>query len=551
MRPLTSRAGDLRITEYTYRVGLGYHYDTVPTEIWELWYSEKNSILHDSFGTETEWKDFYSYLFPLGTLQPYNPFVDEDGTPHKKNNADGTYRRKMRWIDARSEGKGNLVVVREDAYTTKDGIEKKKRKPYVIYDGQYDDFEYSLKATGKCLVSPVSYFGRRMTKDASHEVFAVVVDIDFVAPEMLRNFIRIYSQEQRRASLPSFIVNSGRGLHLYFLLKEPVRLYNYAKDALTTLKNNLADSFWNEATSLRPFKVDHGSIVQEFRAVGSRTKLGADYTVKAYQCHPEMKRFTLDELNEMLLPENQIDVSKVYSCVDTQRYDTTPLSQAKDLWPEWYASMIEEYGTEEQFPVPLPKSAKYKYHFVMPRKVYDRIVASAKENVFVGGRYNTLRTICALGIKCSDYDERKNPNPVTDEEIRRDVWALFPTYRAMGESDADRFTESDVEDALSILDEKNRELGRRTKRAWVEAKTAIKFPPAIKRNGRKQEAHLRRIRRDQEEDGIQWRNKDGAPEKKDIVLNWKRLHPEGKKMDCHKDTGLSRVTIDKWWNVTE
>ena len=33
----------------------------------------------------------------------------------------------------------------------------------------------------------------------------------------------------------------------------------------------------------------------------------------------------------------------------------------------------------------------------------------------------------------------------------------------------------------------------------------------------------------------------------DIVQNWKKEHPQGKKIECSKSTGLSRPTIDKYW----
>lgn len=36
-----------------------------------------------------------------------------------------------------------------------------------------------------------------------------------------------------------------------------------------------------------------------------------------------------------------------------------------------------------------------------------------------------------------------------------------------------------------------------------------------------------------------------------IVQNWKRQHIQGKKIDCARDTGLSRPTIDKYWEVEE
>ena len=32
-----------------------------------------------------------------------------------------------------------------------------------------------------------------------------------------------------------------------------------------------------------------------------------------------------------------------------------------------------------------------------------------------------------------------------------------------------------------------------------------------------------------------------------IIKKWQKMYPNGKKMQCHKDTGISRPTIDKYW----
>lgn len=34
----------------------------------------------------------------------------------------------------------------------------------------------------------------------------------------------------------------------------------------------------------------------------------------------------------------------------------------------------------------------------------------------------------------------------------------------------------------------------------------------------------------------------------DRVYEWRRQHPEGRKADCHRDTGLDPKTIRKWWD---
>ncbi len=31
------------------------------------------------------------------------------------------------------------------------------------------------------------------------------------------------------------------------------------------------------------------------------------------------------------------------------------------------------------------------------------------------------------------------------------------------------------------------------------------------------------------------------------VQNWRQQHPDGRKIDCERETGLSRHTVLKWW----
>ena len=40
----------------------------------------------------------------------------------------------------------------------------------------------------------------------------------------------------------------------------------------------------------------------------------------------------------------------------------------------------------------------------------------------------------------------------------------------------------------------------------------------------------------------------GRPSAQVQVQEWRRQHPEGRKADCHRDTGLDPKTIRKWWN---
>jgi len=61
----------------------------------------------------------------------------------------------------------------------------------------------------------------------------------------------------------------------------------------------------------------------------------------------------------------------------------------------------------------------------------------------------------------------------------------------------------------------------------------------------KQNKHLEKCRSRRPAD---WRNINGAPQKKDIVVAYRQKHPGCSQYRCQKETGLSLNTIKKWWN---
>lgn len=100
-----------------------------------------------------------------------------------------------------------------------------------------------------------------------------------------------------------------------------------------------------------------------------------------------------------------------------------------------------------------------------------------------------------------------------------------------------------MEAALEAYDPKYITYPRRS----IEAFSGLSIPPN-KRNGRTQEEHLKIASYIQSEVKGQknWRYK--PPVRKEDVLSWKKEHPSGKICDCVKDTGLSRSTVNKYWN---
>ena len=113
------------------------------------------------------------------------------------------------------------------------------------------------------------------------------------------------------------------------------------------------------------------------------------------------------------------------------------------------------------------------------------------------------------------------------------------------------FTEYDILCALRTYHNADEQAYRR-RIDFISAKTGITLVPN-KRNGRTQEQHLAGARAIQEindkYNGTNWRDGNGRKPKKDIVQKWRLEHPNGKKADCIRDTGLTKPTVYKWWNI--
>ena len=83
---------------------------------------------------------------------------------------------------------------------------------------------------------------------------------------------------------------------------------------------------------------------------------------------------------------------------------------------------------------------------------------------------------------------------------------------------------------------------------FISEKTNIPLQ-RTKRNGRKRAEHVKLMNyiRDEINNNKNWRDGNGRKPKADIVKEWRLAHPEGRKADCIRDTGLDKKTVYKWW----
>ncbi|WP_037355341.1 hypothetical protein, partial [Selenomonas sp. FC4001] len=297
------------------------------------------------------------------------------------------------------------------------------------------------------------------------------------------------------------------------LLEKPVPLYRHLHDRLRDFKYELIAKIWNRYTSTYTERdqVQYQGIFQGFRAVGTQSKLGKRYIVTAFKTG---ERVTIEYLNTFLM-----DKSKALT--DFGYKSALELSAAKEKYPEWYERRVvrgEDRG---------------RWH--IKRDLYDWWLRKLKGGeASVGHRYWCLSVLAAYGVKCD----------VPEDEVLTDALELLPSLDEISDDEHNRFTKRDVLDAMNMYQESYVTYSR----AEVERVSGISVP-ANKRNGRKQALHLVRARAVQEVDypNGAWRNRDGRPSKQQIVLEWQAAHPDGKKIDCERSTGLSRHTVLKWW----
>ncbi|WP_141247808.1 hypothetical protein [Clostridioides difficile] len=73
---------------------------------------------------------------------------------------------------------------------------------------------------------------------------------------------------------PTFLVSYGKGVHLYYLLKEPVEMYANREKLLAALKEDYISRHWNDTSAIRPDKPDITGGYQGVRGEGRKTQFG-------------------------------------------------------------------------------------------------------------------------------------------------------------------------------------------------------------------------------------------------------------------------------------
>lgn len=398
----------------------------------------------------------------------------------------------------------------------------------------WDSLEELLGRYKFVVSTPATYVGRRRFKSNARYLYALAFDLDEVGVPELSEVI--HQQTIGMTPQANIIVNSGDGIHLYYILAKPMPLYPKVYETLTAIKKALTRLIWNKASSRtgEDNQVQIQPIIQPFRVPGSRTKHGDVVTAWHNADAPlhtiaELNRFaskpTLKYLNSGVSLEQA-------QALDKGAYSTNRLTKAraKELYPDWYQKRIIEGAPRKTWNV---HRGLYDWWLNMLWK---------NEKVAVGHRYHCIMFLAVYAKKCN----------VPFEELKRDALALVPRMEALTGNTGRHFSVQDALDALKAYKESSETYPRQL----IEDRSGLRIDKN-KRNGRPQSEHLRimnAIREVTHPDGA-WRNVDGRPKatKENSpnyakVQEWRSNNPNSNnKSLCARETGLDRKTVRKWW----
>lgn len=444
-----------------------------------LLYEEKNAHLQQKYAQVSPY-EFYRFLFPAGEFEQHGRYDD--------------YKPNGIALEIAAEGKATRYTITDDL-----------------------DVIDTLQGTDFSIISPISYFGKQRKGRNARYLYAMVFDLDGVGMPQLRD--TLYQMNKGILPNATFVVNSGTGLHLYYVLDKPIPMYPRNQKYLKELKYALTRQIWNRYTSTIKEPQMQG-VMQGFRVVGSSSKLGSDYPVVAFRSG---ERITLEELINYI-PETSGERQKAQ---DILKHSSISLEKAKELYPDWYERRI--------------LNNEKRGRWIVKRDLYDWWLDRIRTEIRVGHRFYGIMTLAIYAKKCN----------IDEDELRRDAFSLLTPYDEMSEEDINRFTEDDIICALEMFNEDYVTFPRDD-----IARLAGVSMPVNKRNGQKQRYHLEEARaiRDirQHRQNREWYENSphsGRNPKNEVVKQWRLDHPNGKKIDCYRDTGLSRTTINKWWEV--
>lgn len=379
---------------------------------------------------------------------------------------------------------------------------------------------------GFCLMAPITYAGKTRKSDYAVDMYALVVELDSLIDrdgrqQGLHALISLWGGNDPYLPRPTYLVASGRGVHLYYVFDRPLHIFNNVAQGLSSYKNALTRMVWNIKTTTKyeEQNIEFESPFQGFRMVGTRTKDGD--AVRAFRTGGRVSIAYMNSFTQKLPMYKNCVIPEVYK-------SNLTLSRAKELYPEWYQERIVEKKPRGKWDY-----SKQKGH--NGDEIYNWWIRRIRHEAVVGHRYYCLMMLCIYAIKCD----------IEEDRLMDDLYSLLPIFEDRTVDDLNHFTEKDLQDALQAYYDKSLYT---YPVASIQNRSGIPIQKN-KRNGRKQAAHLRYMRMQRAFKISEGENMPlGRPPLRDQVVRYIKYHPDAKKSAVARELGISRTTVDKYWD---
>ena len=404
-------------------------------------------------------------------------------------------------------------------------------------------------------IAPCTFFHKWNNSSCLKDLYAIVVDFDGdkngVSLRLLEWLIKQIQADSPEFPAPTFICNSGQGLHLFWCFDRPVPMFSDNKRLMKELYAAVHSRLmsWDA-------KPQRHHIAQAYRIVGSATKLnttstaykvGSSYDVQylldcfgvtgsvlwGYEPRDKAERKPSDAMIKLA---NCFTKELGVVCTDMNSWDSVH-------------AFIKENKKDFDEAVALKKNTKKQSkHFNKKegsgwgsREWYNWTKTEIIQKTPDGNRYSSLMALMVIAYKCNiPFSEVKK-----DEEEIILKWQMRPTPFPH------RFNDDYIDRVDNLYSEQFKKTTRKQLEQWLGFSMGQR---SIKKNGRPQALHLKGARAIQaindEANGTNWRDGNGRKSAKNVVKEWRKEHPTGKKADCVRDTGLSKPTVYKWWDAT-
>lgn len=332
---------------------------------------------------------------------------------------------------------------------------------------------------------PCSFFNNYPKLATMKRLYAFVVDLDGVSSYDLRQLVQKITAKGYNLK-PTYIVNSGNGVHLVYILEKPIETYNKTKPHLKALLKALKAAYEGNSTS---YKVDkQTSIMQSYRVVGSRTKLGQRATAFCVG-----QKWTVDALATAL------------------RLPILPTSNTSDPGPA--KGNKGNKGNNDKV-VYMPNAHAGFYTHTLER---------IRSEVTEGHRYTAMFALAIVGYKAKCK--------INKEQVRNDLYELIDFWNSQQCKRKMRYEE--ISKACKGYSQKFLMVRHEVLENWLGFKFGTN-----KRNGKKQKEHLKEARAT--------RSKKMETERRSMMNRYLEQHPQATLNELVEVLGWSKHTVIKY-----